>query len=269
MKGFLGSFFAQGGVERLPSQCERDRVQPDLDKAFPLAPLEPARPGDPSHAAAKPQEQTPEFLLEQALARHDWHYRFSDDGRAQARGRESERNLLVLASGCAPDSVRQLWNRYYPGNGSPPLPAFAAVESTNQATEQSATTRPSSGQVEPLPAPTPLVSPSACPPWDLEEAERRLAELRAEVTRVERDAFGGRLPTPVATVLADAVAIAEGYVRNHEAEAARGWDALALLGGVLRRVQRCVEDWRKMGRSDTDENRSTNHGNPSHKEAPP
>jgi hypothetical protein len=83
------------------------------------------------------------------------------------------------------------------------------------------------------------------PGWDQAQAERLLADLRAAVAAIERTQFGGRPPRAVAAVLADALALAEGYVRDHEAEAERGWDALALLGAMLPHVRRCVENWKR------------------------
>ncbi|MCI0463310.1 MAG: hypothetical protein L0Z62_40705 [Gemmataceae bacterium] len=68
--------------------------------------------------------------------------------------------------------------------------------------------------------------------WDQAEAERLLAELRTEVRRLTREEYGGVAPALFGRLAADLLAIGEGYVRNHDAEAARGWDALALLREV-------------------------------------
>jgi len=81
------------------------------------------------------------------------------------------------------------------------------------------------------------------PPWDQGAADAALGELRAEVAAVQV-AFGGRTPAPLANVLADALAIAEGYIANREMEARRGWDALELLRGMVPHVRRCVENWK-------------------------
>lgn len=78
------------------------------------------------------------------------------------------------------------------------------------------------------------------PPREQAEAERLLAELRAEVEQIKAD-FAGDLPTPLANLLADGLAIAEGYIVNHEAEASRGWDALDLLRGMAPIVRSWVE----------------------------
>jgi hypothetical protein len=75
------------------------------------------------------------------------------------------------------------------------------------------------------------------------ENERLLTQLRNEVARVESE-FGGKLPIPLAHVLADAVLIAEGYVANHQAEADRGWDVSQLLRGMVPHIRRCVGNWK-------------------------
>jgi hypothetical protein len=76
---------------------------------------------------------------------------------------------------------------------------------------------------------------SPVPPWDQTEADRLLADLRAAVTRARQE-FGGPFPADLQAVVADGIAIAEGYVANHEAEARRGWDALQLLRKVKPRL---------------------------------
>jgi hypothetical protein len=80
-----------------------------------------------------------------------------------------------------------------------------------------------------------LAGPEGPPPafaWDQAEAERLLAELRDEVKRAEALDFGGQPPPLFKTLAADLLAQAEGYIRDHDKEAARGWDALELLRGV-------------------------------------
>jgi hypothetical protein len=65
--------------------------------------------------------------------------------------------------------------------------------------------------------------------WDGAEENRLLAELRAEVERVNREVFRGSPPSLFRTVAADLLAVGEGYIANREQEAARGWDVLKLL----------------------------------------
>lgn len=69
--------------------------------------------------------------------------------------------------------------------------------------------------------------------WDQAEASRLLAELRVEVERINRKEFTGTPPALWGVLAADLLAIGEGYVRHHDLEAARGWDALELLRGLL------------------------------------
>jgi len=94
------------------------------------------------------------------------------------------------------------------------------------------------------------MSAAAPPTWDQAEAARLLAELRAAVD-AQRRAFGGSFPAPLSAVVADYLAVAEGYVANHEAEAARGWDAMQLLAGVRPRlteiIRRARQDRRQVG----------------------
>jgi hypothetical protein len=71
------------------------------------------------------------------------------------------------------------------------------------------------------------------PAWDPVEADRLLARLRAELARVERDVYRGRFPPAPANLAADSIAIAERLIREHEAEAARGWDAMELLRALV------------------------------------
>lgn len=68
--------------------------------------------------------------------------------------------------------------------------------------------------------------------WDQAEADRLLAELRSAVGRARWREFGGKFPAHLGNVVGDLLAVAEGYVANREAEAARGWDAMRLLRGV-------------------------------------
>ena len=73
------------------------------------------------------------------------------------------------------------------------------------------------------------------PAWDPVEASHLLDDLRAQADE-QRRSFGGSFPPALATVVSDYVAVAESYVANHEAEAARGWDPMELLAGVRPRL---------------------------------
>ena len=66
-------------------------------------------------------------------------------------------------------------------------------------------------------------------PWDQAAAEKLLADLQAEIRRAETVEFGGKPPRLFRTLAADLVAIGEGYIQDHDREAARGWDAMAML----------------------------------------
>jgi hypothetical protein len=78
--------------------------------------------------------------------------------------------------------------------------------------------------------------------WDPAEAERLLAGLRSEVDMV-RAGFGGVPPAPLAMLLADALTIGERYIRDHEIEAARGWNALELLRDLVPHVRDLAARW--------------------------
>jgi hypothetical protein len=78
---------------------------------------------------------------------------------------------------------------------------------------------------------------AALPPWSQAAADQVLADIRATIARLERGFPGGRFPAPVQNLMTDAIANAERLIRDHEMEAARGWDALELLCGVRQLVQ--------------------------------
>jgi hypothetical protein len=82
-------------------------------------------------------------------------------------------------------------------------------------------------------------------PWDSAAADAILAEIMAEIDR-GRQMFMGVLPGPLARVLDDAVAIAEGYIAGRDAESARGRDAMALLGGMPAQVRRYIANAQKL-----------------------
>jgi hypothetical protein len=173
------------------------------------------RAGPPPESPAVPADGSPASQLEQALRQHDWHWHFSDDFGVQCRGEESEAGLLALAPRCAPETVRALWARYRPdAHSSPACPAGSPVP----------TPAPDGPQM--VEAPSPAALPAD--PWDQAKADRLLTAMREAADRARRE-HGGRFPPALANVVADALRVAEGYVQNHEAEAARGWDALELL----------------------------------------
>jgi hypothetical protein len=60
-----------------------------------------------------------------------------------------------------------------------------------------------------------------------------LEYLHGDVARLERSWPGGKFPPARANVVQLAVEVCESYVQNHQREAARGWDALALLRGAV------------------------------------
>jgi hypothetical protein len=65
--------------------------------------------------------------------------------------------------------------------------------------------------------------------WDQVEAERLLADLRAEAARLWRGWPRDESRELFRTLAADLVRIGERYIRDHDTEAQRGWDALQLL----------------------------------------
>jgi hypothetical protein len=84
-----------------------------------------------------------------------------------------------------------------------------------------------------------LVDPEEPAPavtWDQAEAEGLLAELRDGLARRESTWPGRKFPPVKAAVLQIGVEACEAYVRDHDLEAARGWDALALLRAAVPRV---------------------------------
>jgi hypothetical protein len=71
--------------------------------------------------------------------------------------------------------------------------------------------------------------------WDQAEAERLLAQLREGITRFELTWPDGKFPPVMANILRIGVEVCEAYIRDHELEVARGWDALALLRDAVPR----------------------------------
>jgi hypothetical protein len=98
----------------------------------------------------------------------------------------------------------------------------------------------------PAPSEPVRAAASPLPAWDAAEADRVLAQLRADLARIEREQHRGRFHPLLARVLADGVAVAESFIANHEREAAAGWDPMKLLRDCARRLVRTarLEDWR-------------------------
>jgi hypothetical protein len=84
-----------------------------------------------------------------------------------------------------------------------------------------------------------------CPSWNAAEADHLLVRLRAEVERVIRS-FGSNVPQDLANVLRTWLEVAEGYVQDHEKEAARGFDVMAALRRLPENVRESVTNWKMM-----------------------
>jgi hypothetical protein len=57
--------------------------------------------------------------------------------------------------------------------------------------------------------------------------------LRCELVRLERTWPGSKFPPVKVNVVQIGVEVCESYVRDHDLEAARGWDALTLLRAAV------------------------------------
>jgi hypothetical protein len=88
--------------------------------------------------------------------------------------------------------------------------------------------------------------PASQLPWDQAEAERLVADLRAAADCARQD-FGGPFPADLQAVVSDGIAIAEGFVADHETEARRGWDVLQLLRGVKPGLLATIDRVRRAG----------------------
>jgi hypothetical protein len=78
-----------------------------------------------------------------------------------------------------------------------------------------------------------------------------LAELRDGLARIEREQYHAKFPPHLARVVEIGVKLCGAYVRDHEAEAARGWDALELLRGAVPDLLSIADGtrWRPAGRT--------------------
>jgi hypothetical protein len=81
-------------------------------------------------------------------------------------------------------------------------------------------------------------------PWDAAAADRLLAEFRYDLAQLERERFHGQFFYPFSAYVADGLALAEGYVVNHQQEAARGWDSVELLRDLVTSTLRTVRGYR-------------------------
>jgi hypothetical protein len=72
------------------------------------------------------------------------------------------------------------------------------------------------------------------PPWDQAEADRLLAEARAALAHAEGAHRAGRMTAVRRNLVALWLEVCEGYACDHDREAWRGWDALALLRSATR-----------------------------------
>jgi hypothetical protein len=72
--------------------------------------------------------------------------------------------------------------------------------------------------------------------WDQAEADRLLVRLRDVLARVEAAVAAGNAPAVRAAALRTWLDVAEGFVKDREREAARGWDALELVRAAVSRA---------------------------------
>src|SRR5262249_38743087 len=79
-------------------------------------------------------------------------------------------------------------------------------------------------------------SPASAGGWDQAEADRLLAEAREALAHAEAERRAGRMTEARRNVVRTWLWVCEGYARDHEKEARRGWDALDLLRGASRRA---------------------------------
>jgi len=78
--------------------------------------------------------------------------------------------------------------------------------------------------------------PSQAPAWDHAAADRLLAAARIAIAHAADECQAGRMTVIRRNVVALWLEVSEGYVRDHEMEARRGWDAMALLRSVVGRA---------------------------------
>jgi hypothetical protein len=71
-------------------------------------------------------------------------------------------------------------------------------------------------------------------PWDPVEADRLLQQVRTALAQAEAEHRAGRMTKVRVNTLSIWLEVAEGYVRDHELESRRGWDAMQLLRAAVR-----------------------------------
>jgi hypothetical protein len=81
---------------------------------------------------------------------------------------------------------------------------------------------------------------------DQAEADRLFAALQAEVRRIGREEFGGRMPPDLGYVLRTWVEVAEYYIHNLEKEVRRGFDVIPPLRRMAENVRKSVANWKAL-----------------------
>jgi hypothetical protein len=76
----------------------------------------------------------------------------------------------------------------------------------------------------------------ARPAWNQVEADRLLTSARAAVTHAEAEHRAGRITDARLDACRTWVEVCEEYVRDHEFESRRGWDAMQLMRNATRRL---------------------------------
>jgi hypothetical protein len=130
------------------------------------------------------------------------------------------------------DLTRQGFNLAPEGDGIGVRPARRLTEQQQEAI------RAHKPALLTLLAAPPQLAPSFT--WDQAEAERLLGQIREALARVERAVAADEAPAHRVAVVQLWLEVAEGFVKNRKAEAARGWDALDLLRGAVRQGLRAA-----------------------------
>ena len=75
--------------------------------------------------------------------------------------------------------------------------------------------------------------------WNQDEANYLLSEARGILSHVEAEHIAGRMTAARRNAARTWLEVAEGYARDRETEAARGWDVMPLLRAVVQRLAEC------------------------------